>query len=264
MPQPRLDSEYIPLSPIKISIITASYNYADTLPGCLASVAAQTYPDREHIVIDGASTDATSDILDAHRAQLAVGISEPDSGIYEALNKGIEHATGDVIGFLHADDLYANETVLARIARAFENPDIQAVYGDLVYVYRSRPDRVLRDWHPGVFRRARLACGWMPPHPTLYLRSEVYRRQGLFDPTYRIAGDYDFMLRIFSRLKEEQVAYIPETFVRMRSGGTSSRSLRDILRKSAEDYRALRRNRIGGIATLAWKNLSKLPQFLRR
>lgn len=248
---------------MKISIITATYNRADTIAGCLASVACQSHSEREHLVIDGASTDGTVEILQAHRDQLATVVSEPDGGIYEALNKGIACATGEVVGFLHADDFYAHADVLTRIAQPFNNPNVQAVYGDLVYVLKSDTTRVLRHWHSGAYDSARLARGWMPPHPTLYVRRALYERYGAFDTAYRIAADYDCMLRLLTRM-EGQVVYIPETLVHMRTGGASNRSLRNILRKSTEDYRALRRNRVGGVSALIWKNLSKLPQFVRR
>uniref|UniRef100_UPI0035668849 glycosyltransferase family 2 protein n=1 Tax=Thioalkalivibrio sp. TaxID=2093813 RepID=UPI0035668849 len=160
---------------MKISIVTATFNSADTVAGCLASVAAQTYADREHIAIDGVSTDGTVEILQTHRRQLATLVSEPDGGIYDALNKGIARATGEVVGFLHADDFYAHEDVLARIAQAFENPNVHAVYGDLVYVLKSDTTRVLRHWRSGPYDPARLVHGWMPPHPTLYVRRELYQ-----------------------------------------------------------------------------------------
>jgi glycosyltransferase len=248
---------------MKISIITATWNCAGTVAECLASVAGQSYPDREHIVIDGASTDGTVAVLEAHRAQLAVLVSEPDQGIYDALNKGLARASGEVVGLLHADDLYADADVLARIAAAFADPAVDAVYGDLVYVSQKDTRRVIRHWRAGEYRPARLRWGWMPPHPTLYLRRALYERHGNFDLQYRIAGDYDLILRLLSRI-EGRVVYLPQVLVRMRLGGASNRSLRHILRKSWEDYRALRANQMGGIAALAWKNLSKAPQFFKR
>ena len=255
---------------MKISIITATQQCVDTLGDCLASVAGQSYPDREHIVIDGASTDGTLAVLEAHRPQLAALVSEPDQGLYEALNKGLARASGDVVGFLHADDLYADADVRARIAAAFattsDRGTVEAVYGDLVYVAKEDTNRVIRYWRAGEFQPVRLRWGWMPPHPTLYLRRSVYQRQGGFDPRYRIAADYDLMLRVLGGgggRPVGQVVYLPQVLVRMRVGGTSNRSLSKILLKSREDYRALRANRIGGFGALAWKNLSKLPQFFQ-
>ena len=185
---------------MKISIITATYKCAPTVGDCLDAVAAQTYPDREQIVIDGASPDGTLAVLTARQAQLAVLVSEPDQGIYYALNKGLARASGEVVGVLHADDVYGDAEVLARIAAAFADPTVMAVYGDLEYVSQGDPTRVVRHWRAGPFDPARLRRGWMPPHPTLYLRRSVYERLGGFDTRYRIAADDDLMLRVLSRL----------------------------------------------------------------
>lgn len=245
---------------MRISVITAIWNSADTVRDCLASLAAQSFTDVEHIVIDGASTDGTYELLKAESSQIAKLISEPDDGIYDALNKGIDKAQGDVIGFLHADDVFGDEMALQRVADAFSDPSVGVCYGDLVYVYRENPDRVLRYWKAGEYSKSALRRGWMPPHPTFYVRRSIYERFGGFDTSYRIASDYDCMLRILSGI-EGRVAYIPEVQVRMRVGGTSNRSLRNIFQKSKEDYRALRANGVGGLGTLVWKNLSKLGQF---
>lgn len=245
---------------MKISVITAVFNNRDTIAEALDSVLGQTHGNIELIVIDGGSTDGTLQLLHSYGNRLAVLVSEPDQGIYDALNKGLRLATGDVVGFLHSDDLYANEQVLDRMANVFVDPRIEAVYGDLVYVSQDATDRVVRYWKSGAFTPQKLRRGWMPPHPTLYLRRTVYERLGLFDTDYHIAADYDFMLRFLGR-DGVQAAYIPEVLVKMRLGGASNRSLGNLLRKSHEDYRALRANRIGGIVALAWKNLSKLPQF---
>ena len=248
---------------MKISIITTSYNCASTLGDTLASMAGQSYGLREHVVIDGASTDGTLAILRKHADTLAVLESEPDGGIYWGLNKGIARATGDVVGLLHSDDVFAHSKVLEHVAHAFADPFVDAVYGDLEYVSSRDPSRVIRHWRSGEFRRDQLRWGWMPPHPTLYLRRSLYERYGVFDTRYRIASDYDLMLRMLTQLKG-RVVYLPEVLVRMRVGGESNGSLGRILRKSWEDYDALRSNRVGGVGALAWKNVSKLPQLVRR
>jgi glycosyltransferase involved in cell wall biosynthesis len=247
---------------VKISIVTAVYNGRDTIADAIESAFAQTGAAFELIVIDGGSSDGTKDVLNAYADRLAVLVSEPDSGIYDALNKGIRRATGEVVGFLHSDDLFADQHVLQRVADAFADPEVQAVYGDLLYVRKDRPDEVVRCWRSGEFSRGRLGWGWMPPHPTFYVRRSVYERLGMFDTSYRIAADYDCMLRFLGT--GMKVGYIPEVLVKMRVGGASNRSLKNILRKSTEDYMALRRNRVGGMGALAWKNLSKLPQFILR
>ena len=248
---------------MKISVVTAVFNAASTVSHAVRSVAGQRGVEIEHIVVDGASNDGTLGVLNTHRASISVLISEPDAGIYDALNKGIALATGDVVGFLHADDFYAHENVVAQIAAAFADPQVDAVYGDLDYVGKEDPSRVLRHWVGGSFSRAALSRGWMPPHPTLYVRRELYQRLGSFDTTYRIAADYECILRIFSA-PDVTVTYIPEVLVRMRTGGASNRSLQNIWIKSREDYRALRRHRVGGLLTLVRKNLSKIEQFFIR
>jgi glycosyltransferase len=248
---------------MKISVVTVTYDCVETIGDCLVSVAGQSFVDREHIVIDGASTDGTLKVLQARRHGLAALVSEPDEGIYSGLNKGLARARGEAVGLLHGDDVYADAEVLARVAEAFADPAVEAVYGDLVYVAKDDLGRVIRYWRAGEFQRARLRRGWMPPHPTLFLRRAVYERFGLFDTRYRIAADYDLMLRVLSQLSG-RVVYLPQVLVRMRVGGASNRSLRQVVRKSWEDYRALRANRVGGLGALAWKNLSKLPQFVRR
>lgn len=251
---------------MSISVITACYQSVATLPDTLSSIRAQQSLTFESILIDGGSNDGTVTLIEEERArpgtQLSRWISEPDHGIYDALNKGITLSRGEVVGFLHADDVFAHPRVLARVGACFENPAILACYGDLEYVWQDNPSRVLRHWRAGRFMPARLRFGWMPPHPTLYIRRSWYEAHGYFDTTYRIAADYDLILRLFSGLRESQVMYLPEVLVRMRAGGVSNRSVRNIVRKSAEDYRALRSNSVGGVRALAWKNLSKLRQFV--
>ncbi|API61214.1 glycosyl transferase [Tardibacter chloracetimidivorans] len=245
---------------VKISLITATYNAADTVADSLRSAAMQTYQNVEHIVIDGASTDGTQKIVEESGERLTTFVSEPDRGIYDALNKGIALATGDVIGFLHADDLFAHQEVLLRVASTFQDPDVDVSYGDLEYVRRTDPDRVVRRWISGTFAPGRLAYGWMPPHPTFYVRRQMYDRFGLFDLDYKISADYDQMLRLL-RQQETTVRYIPETLIQMRLGGASNQSLQSILLKSSEDYRIIQRHKLIGFLTLLGKNLSKVRQF---
>jgi glycosyltransferase involved in cell wall biosynthesis len=247
-------------APLRISVITAVRNRIATVGEALDSVISQSWPDLQHIVIDGVSTDGTLELLEGRRNDIAVLVSERDSGIYEALNKGLALATGEVIGLMHSDDIYADERVLADVAAAFADPKIDAVYGDLEYVSKDDTSRVIRRWRSGEYSRARLAQGWMPPHPTLYLRCHVIERWGGFDASFRISADYDAILRYFGqgRIRPE---YVPRVLVKMRVGGESNRSPGRVLRKSREDYRALRRNGIGGFGTLIRKNISKVGQF---
>ncbi|KAA3622846.1 MAG: glycosyltransferase [Proteobacteria bacterium] len=245
----------------RISVITAVHDAAGTIADCLDSLNAQTLSDWESVVIDGASTDGTLDVLRSREPQPAVLLSEPDRGIYDALNKGIARSTGDVIGFLHADDLFFDAHVLEHIAHAFSDATVDAVYGDLQYVRRNDTGRVIRYWRAGEFARRRLAWGWMPPHPTLYVRREWYERIGGFDTRYRIAADYFSILSLFAQPGFKAV-YLPRVLVKMRAGGASNRSLANVVRKSREDYDALRRSGVGGLGALVWKNVGKLTQFL--
>ena len=244
-----------------LSIVTAVYNGVDTIAEALASVGAQQDVAVEHLVLDGGSTDGTSDLLRARQGTLGQLVIEPDRGIYDALNKGFARATGEVVGLLHADDLFAHERVLADVAAAFSDPAVEAVYGDLQYVRRDDPTQVVRQWRSGAFSRRQLRLGWMPPHPTLFLRRSTLERVGPFDLSYRIAGDYEFILRLFKD-QTLRVVYLPEVLVKMRVGGVSNRSLANLWRKSSEDLRAMRAHGVGGLGTLAAKNLRKLPQFL--
>lgn len=246
---------------MKISVITAVFNNKETIAASLDSVLAQSGADVELVVIDGGSTDGTLAVLENYAHQISVLVSEPDGGIYDALNKGVRHASGDVIGFLHSDDLLADERVLARISSAFNDTDaVDAVYGDLLYVDKNDPQRIVRYWRAGAYSPFRLSWGWMPPHPTFYVRRECYIQYGEFDTSYRIAADYDCMLRFLSQGKL-RLTYIPEVFVKMRLGGASNRSLANLWLKSREDFRALRSNGAGGLGSLAWKNFSKIGQF---
>jgi hypothetical protein len=249
---------------MKISVVTASFNSIACIRECLRSVSYQNYSNREHIIIDGGSTDGTRELLVERRTDFDALVCEPDSGIYDALNKGIRRATGDVVGFLHSDDVFAHARVLETIATAFATaPEIQAVYGDLVYVSASDRSRVVRTWHSGRFTPKRLAWGWMPPHPTFYVRREWYARIGGFDVDYRISADYLSILQLFSQA-DFRVAYIPEVLVKMTLGGASNRSALAVVRKSREDWDALRRTNVGrlwGVGALFWKNFGKLRQF---
>lgn len=248
---------------IKISVVTAVYNRQKTIGQALGSVLAQSYPSVESVVIDGASTDGTLAVLEVYRQRLGVLISERDKGIYDALNKGIKNATGDVVGFLHADDIFENSEVLAKVAAAFQDPSVDAVYGDLVYVQQDDIGQVIRYWKSGSFDYGALSRGWMPPHPTFYVRRSVYERFGNFDTSYSISADYDTVLR-FLAVERLRAKYIPEVLVRMRVGGISNRSLRSIFLKSSEDFSVLRRNKVGGIIALFLKNSRKVMQFWSR
>lgn len=245
---------------MKISIITAVYNRVDYILEAVRSVQSQTWADVEHIIIDGASTDGTKQVLNTCLNSQTLLVSEPDKGIYDALNKGLLCASGDVIGLMHSDDFFADEQVLAWVANAFTNTGLDAVYGDLDYVARDDPSRVIRRWRSGEYDSRKLARGWMPPHPTLFLRRSVIDQWGGYDTRYQIAADYDAILRYFGQGRI-CAAYIPHVLVKMRIGGESNRNLARIWRKTLEDYTALRRNGVGGVGALILKNVGKLGQL---
>jgi glycosyltransferase involved in cell wall biosynthesis len=246
---------------LKISLITAVFNRADTIGHAIRSVQAQDYLNVEHVVQDGGSTDGTLAAINGLANGSTFLVSEPDAGIYDAINRGIDRATGDVIGLMHSDDFFAQERVLSMVAEAFEKTGADGVYGDLEYVSGNDPYRVVRYWRSGKYAPFKLKLGWMPPHPTLYLRREVFERWGKYDTQYRIAADYDAMLR-YLLLGQISLAYIPHVLVKMRIGGESNKSLDRILIKSREDLRAIRENNLGGLSTLALKNFRKIGQFV--
>jgi len=248
---------------MKISIITAVYNREATVAEAIASVARQSYPGIEHLIIDGASSDGTLAAIEPFNRPTMRVVSEPDKGIYDALNKGLAMATGEIAGLVHSDDFLAHERVIEQVMAAFADPAVDAVYGDLDYVSAANPETVVRRWKAGAFSPAMLRRGWMPPHPALFVRRRLWEQHGMFDTRYRIAADYDAILRWFGSGTICAV-YLPQVLVKMRTGGESNRSLGRIVLKSREDYRALRANGIGGIVALAWKNLSKISQLVLR
>lgn len=251
---------------MKISIITATYNSGKTLKVCMDSVLQQSYTDIEYVIIDGNSKDNTLDIITSKAAKHAniVYVSEPDKGIYDALNKGIAKATGDVIGFVHSDDFLADDQVISKIAEAFQPEAIDGVYGNLHYVQFDDPKKIVRNWISQPFAPQLLKRGWMPAHPTLFLKREVYQNYGYFNLEYRIAADYDFILRIF-RQEQHRFTFLPLTIMKMRVGGASNRSLKNLFLKTTEDFKAANSNNLGFPALVVLhKNLSKIPQWFKK
>jgi glycosyltransferase len=246
---------------MKISIITATYNSAATVRDTLACISGQQYPEIEHIIVDGRSSDRTLEIV-SQFSHVAKIISEKDKGIYDAMNKGIGMATGDVVGILNSDDMYTDPQVLSHVAEAFLDPDIMTVYADLQYVHADNPEKVLRTWNSGPYRKKNFYYGWMPPHPTFFVRRKVYEQAGLFNLSLRSAADYELMLRIL--LKYEFTAhYIPRVIVRMRAGGMSNASLGNRLRANKEDRLAWKLNGLEPyFFTLYIKPLRKIHQYI--
>lgn len=246
---------------MKISIITATYNSSATVGDTLSCIKEQTHPDIEHIIVDGGSSDNTLDIVRqfTHVAQM---VSEKDRGIYDAMNKGIGLASGDVVGILNSDDVYADASVLSEVAKAFEDPSVQAFYADLQYVYPDDLNRVQRTWRSGRFKRGNFYFGWMPPHPTFFVRREVYDRSGLFNLELRSAADYELMLRILVKMGISAF-YLPRVIVKMRAGGVSNASLANRLRANREDRMAWKLNDLRPyFFTLYLKPLRKIHQFI--
>ena len=246
----------------KISIITVVFNNRSSIERAIKSVLGQTYGNIEYIVIDGASTDGTLEVINRYSDKIDVSVSEKDYGVYHAMNKGIENASGDIIGFLHSDDVFANNDILSDIAKSFEEHDIDLLYGNLEYL-RKKQDIVFRYWKAGKFEKSMLTYGWMPPHPTVYLKNEIFKKVGVFDTNYKISGDYDLMLRIL-KMPAIKVFYLDKVIVRMKMGGISNRGMMNLINKTAEDYRAIKANNIGGITTLLFKNLTKVQQLYNR
>jgi len=246
---------------MRISIITATYNSAATVRDTLDSIRNQRHPDIEHIIVDGASKDNTLEIVGTfpHVTKL---ISEKDKGIYDAMNKGIGMATGEIIGILNSDDVYIDDRVLSDVAAAFADTSVMTVYADLQYVQADDLQKVQRNWISGPFKRRNFYYGWMPPHPTFFVRKEVYDRAGTFKTELRSAADYELMLRILVK-HGFGTSYIPRVIVRMRAGGVSNASLPNRLRANREDRMAWRLNGLRPyFFTLYLKPLRKIHQFI--
>lgn len=247
-----------------ISVITVCYNSAATLERALQSVAEQDWPKVEHIVIDGASPDGTSAILDRFRPRLAQLVSEPDRGIYDAMNKGLDRAGGDIVCFLNADDQYASNTVLSRVVAQMREHKLDALMGDVGYFHEKDSARMVRRYRSDRFSPGRLAWGWMPAHPALFLSRAVVKRVGRFKTDYRIAGDFEFIVRAFHG-HSLRYRHLPEVLVRMQTGGISTGGWRNTLWLNREVLRACREN---GIPSNPFMILSKYPakllEFLRK
>ena len=245
---------------MRVSIITACFNSAATIRDTIESVLSQDYGGIEYIIIDGKSTDNTMEIVNEYSSRISKIVSEKDNGIYFALNKGIQHATGDVVGILHADDLYNSKSVISAVIKQMEIAD--AVYGDLQYVDRTDTNKVVRNWKSGQYHAGMFRKGWMPPHPTFFLKKRCYDQFGLYDTSFKTAADYELMLRMIHKLGVS-VAYIPEVLVKMRVGGVSNVTLKNRWRANREDKRAWIINDLKpGLLTFIRKPLSKITQYL--
>lgn len=249
---------------MKVSIITICYNSEDTVEDTIHSVLSQDYPSIEYIVVDGASKDNTVNIIERYRNKIGAFISEPDKGIYYAMNKGVAMATGDVVGILNSDDVFQNTHVISNVVEAFNKEQTDALYGDLVYVKRDNPDKVVRYWKSGSYKQNSFVNGWMPPHPAFFLRKAVYDRFGVFNTELKTSADYELMLRMLHKEKVS-VAYLPQIITRMRMGGVSNASVKNRRRANQEDRLAWTLNGLNpGTFTFIRKPLSKVSQFIKK
>ena len=246
---------------LKVSIITVCYNSAETIENTIQSVLSQDYSTIEYIIVDGKSTDATLQIIEKYKTQISKIISEKDEGIYFAINKGIAMATGDIIAILHADDLYSNLQIISKVVRIFLEQQVDTVYGDLQYVERNDISKVRRNWRSGEYTEGLFLKGWMPPHPTFFVRKKCYEKYGVFNTLLKSSADYELMLRFLYKYKCS-TAYIPEVLVKMRVGGKSNASLINRIKANREDKKAWLMNDLKpGIFTLIRKPFSKFGQF---
>lgn len=228
---------------MKVTLITVTYNSARYLEDCILSVMNQHYKNIEHIIIDGGSTDGTLEIINKYNEHITKWISEKDRGMYEAINKGLKIATGDVIGILNSDDILASEDVISEIVQCFNDKKVDSVYGDLVYVEQDNSQKVIRYWKGSSYKRYRFNYGWMPAHPTFYIRRHLVNELGGYESHYYTAADYEFMARYLYRFRISSF-YLPKLIAKMRIGGQSNRNLKSRLRANRRDYLAMKKNKI--------------------
>ncbi|WEK19708.1 MAG: glycosyltransferase family 2 protein [Candidatus Pedobacter colombiensis] len=246
---------------VKVSLVTISYNSVKTIQQCIDSVASQTYKNVEYIIIDGNSSDGTRDVILKNKAHIHYFKSEEDDGIYDAMNKGIIQATGDVVGLLNADDYFANNNVVSEIAASFSQNNADLLYADLDYVNQN--GKVMRRWRSGNYLHRKFNWGWMPPHPTFYAKREMFEHLGLYNSGYGTAADYELMLR-FMYLNKAKVFYLNKVIVNMTMGGVSNRNFINRIKAWKCDFRAMTNNHINmPFLSLVLKPLRKVGQFNR-
>ncbi|MDB5200748.1 MAG: hypothetical protein JWQ27_157 [Ferruginibacter sp.] len=248
---------------MKVSIITATYNSGKYLEDCIMSVMSQTHHEIEHIIIDGKSEDNTVSIIQKYSAHIAGWVSETDRGMYDAINKGMKMATGDVIGILNSDDILDAPDVIEAIVKSFINEKVNAVYGDLEYVAADDTNKIFRIWKGKPYRRYRFQLGWMPAHPTFYIRRSLIEKHGGYESHYFTAADYEFMARYLYKYKVSAF-YLPKLIVRMRIGGASNKNIYQRLRANRRDYLAMKKNNIPfAFLVSILKPLSKVHQYYK-
>jgi len=249
---------------MKISVITVSYNSGSTIGDTIRSVVSQKYDDVEYLIVDGASKDNTSEIVKSFGSGVTFFLSEKDKGIYDAMNKGVSLAKGEVIGILNSDDFYSDENVLNDVMNLFEETGADALYADLDYVDQLDTSRIVRKWRSGAYRDGLFKWGWMPPHPTFFVKRAVYEKFGAYNLSLKSAADYELMLRLLHKHKLK-VAYLPRTIIHMRTGGQSNVTIKNRIKANMEDRIAWKINDLKpGILTLTWKPLRKIKQFFHK
>ena len=251
---------------MKISIITVSYNSENFIESCINSIISQSYKDIEYIIIDGSSKDNTLKIIKRYSRYVSTIVSEPDKGIYDAMNKGIKIAKGEIIGFLHSDDMYQNTDVLSKVANVFKNnASLDAGYADLIYVKKTNTSRIVRYWKSSKFIKGSFSKGWSPPHPTFFVRRSVYERYGNFNLKYPIVSDIELMMRLLE-VHNIQTQYLNEIWIKMRLGGLSNKNFKSILKQNQDILRALSNHTLSSniITFVINKILSRLKQFFQR
>lgn len=248
---------------MKVSIITVTYNSAKYVEDCIKSIIKQNYKNIEYIIVDGNSTDGTLEIIKNHSANISKWISEEDGGMYDALNKGMRLATGDIIGILNSDDVLASADVISDIVKSFQENEVDSLYGDLVYVDPFDLKKVLRFWKGLTYDRRRFKYGWMPAHPTFYIRRELISKYGGYESHYYTAADFEFMARYLYNYKISSY-YLPKLIVKMRAGGASNESITGRLRANRRDYLAMKKNKIPfPLIVSILKPLIKMPQYYK-
>lgn len=248
---------------MKISLITVCYNSGKTIEDTFKSVQSQSYKDIEYIVIDGGSKDNTLELINQYKEIIDYSVSEKDNGLYDAMNKGIEKATGDVIGFLNSDDLFCDDMAVEKVMNVFnENSKIDSVYADIYYVDQNNTDKIVRKWITG--KQKTFKKGWHPAHPTLYIKKKVYNQYGGFNLKFKLASDFEIMLRFIEKYKISTI-YLPEPLIKMRLGGETNKSVENIFRQNKECIKAFKDNdlKVNSVLYPFFRIIPKFFQFLK-
>lgn len=250
---------------MKISIITVIWNNKKTIKDAIDSVLGQTYKDIEYIIVDGASTDGTVEVVQSYGDKITKFISEPDKGLYDAMSKGLSLATGEIVGILNSDDVYFDNKVIKKIASKLERENVDSVYGDLFYVKEDDLNSVVRYWKSSDFQKGSFAKGWHPPHPTFFVKKEIYQQYGYFDLNMKVSADFELMIRFLEKYNIS-TSYLPEVIVRMRIGGESNRSIKNIIAGNKSILKAFDKNgiKVNKLMYLFHRFLPKILQIIKR